>query len=320
MHAVIVKRSTSSSSSSSLPKPGRFRMSPLLGLALLSLAAAPVLAAGSSASTCDRDCLRDVMTQYLTAMVAHRPESVPVAAKVRITENSIVQQLGDGLWKTISKLGPFRQDILDVKQGVAGSYLTVEEDGKLVMLTVRLKVAGRKIQEIETQATHNKSEVAVFQPESLREATASMNVPPAPSKRETRDELIRVAAFYPAGLKAGGFTAVPFASDAYRVENGRRMAGKGCEYLPPSCEDPKAQKLLRGASSVSYRVAAVDEELGIVWLRVNFANRFPDGTSGVAWEAFKISGGEIHAVEIFMRNLPNDGDSGWDSHYPSLKP
>jgi len=38
---------------------------------------------------------------------------------------------------------PYRQEILDVRQGVAGVHAIVEENGIPVMLQVRLKIVGR---------------------------------------------------------------------------------------------------------------------------------------------------------------------------------
>ena len=69
-------------------------------------------------------------------------------------------------------------------------------------------------------------------------------MPVDPSKRSSRAEAIKLAEYYPAGLEVGSFVTVnaPFAPDAYRFENGRLMAGKGCTLRPPSCEDIKGQR------------------------------------------------------------------------------
>ena len=64
-----------------------------------------------------------------------------------------------------------------------------------------------------------------------------------------------------------------------------------------------------------YRVVAVDEELGITLLRINFgrADRYGVGNALIVWEAFKVFGGEIHAVEAFMKIMPAAAGSGWDT-------
>jgi hypothetical protein len=138
---------------------------------------------------------------------------------------------------------------------------------------------------------------------------------PSDSQRNAREEAVRIAEFYPAGLKAGSFVTVdaPFASDAYRFENGQLMAGPGCTFRP-DCADIKTQKIPT-LSEVAYRVAAVDEDLGIVLLRLDFGagSSRVAGDSLVVWEAFKVYGGQIHAVEAFMKNMPLGTASGWDS-------
>jgi hypothetical protein len=226
-------------------------------------------------------------------------------------------KLGEGLWKQASKIRPYRLDILDVAQGVAASQVVVEEAGMPVMLMLRLKVADQKITEVETQVTRNQKEGAIFAVEGLQSPNAAMIAPVDPAKRASRAEAIRLAEFYPAGLEVGSFVSVnaPFAADAYRFENGRLMAGKGCVFRPPSCEDIKGQEITKHPG-LSYRVVAVDEELGITLLRMNFgaaAGRYGDGNGLMVWEAFKVYGGEIHGVEAFMKVMPVAAPSGWDA-------
>jgi hypothetical protein len=52
--------------------------------------------------------------------------------------------LGEGLWKGTSKLRPYRQDFLDVRDGQAMSYVVVEENGMPAMLALRLKIAEKR--------------------------------------------------------------------------------------------------------------------------------------------------------------------------------
>ena len=104
------------------------------------IAAAMPMAHAADAG-CDRDCLRGLLTQYLLAMVAHTPGAVPVAPNMRFTEDTKEMKLGQGLWMNASGLRRYRQDILDVRQGVAATQVVVEENGMPVMLMLRMKVA-----------------------------------------------------------------------------------------------------------------------------------------------------------------------------------
>ncbi len=99
----------------------------------------------SAAAPCDRECLRGFITQYLNAMVAHKPADLPVTGNFRFTEDTVEMKLGESpLWRNASRLRPYRLDILDVRQGVAASQAIVEESGMPVMLMLRLKIARRK--------------------------------------------------------------------------------------------------------------------------------------------------------------------------------
>ena len=266
--------------------------------------------------TCDRDCLRGFVTEYLNAMVSHKPADLPLAGNVRFTEDTVEMKLGESpLWRNASRLRPYRLDILDVSQGVAASQAIVEESGAPVMLMLRLKITGRKIAEVETQVTRSKAEGSLFNTDALKAPSGAMLWVPPDAQRNSREEAIKIAELYPAGLKAGSFVTVdaPFAADAYRFENGQRMAGPGCTFRP-DCVDIKSQKIPT-LSGVVTRVAAVDEDLGIVLLRMDFGagSTRVAGDSLIVWEAFKVYGGQIHAVEAFMKNMPMGTPSGWDT-------
>jgi hypothetical protein len=100
---------------------------------------------------------------------------------------------------------------------------------------------------------------------------------------------------------------VPFGSDAYRVENGRLMAGRGCTFMP-GCDQFKTQRVPT-LSGFTYRLLAMDQDSGVVWLDEHFGPGSIRNSSMElrAWEAFKVHGGRIHAVEGFMKAMPPAG-------------
>ena len=267
-----------------------------------------------AADTCDRQCLRGFVTTYLNALVAHDPSTLPVAANVKFTEDNVQKKLGEGLWKTASKLRAFRQDVLDFKQNTAASLVVLEEGSTPVLFTLRLKIADQKISEIETMVVRSQAEGMIFQIDAIQTPSKAMNLEPPAAQRNTRQEAIDVATKYPAGLKAGSFVTADtqFAPEAYRFENGRLMAGPGCTFIP-GCENIKGQRLPTLAG-ITYREPIVDEEQGIVLLRMNFGPgsvRGPDPVL-VPWEIFKVYGGQIHAVEAFMKVFPASMGTGWE--------
>jgi hypothetical protein len=283
-------------------------------LALVLIVAHP---STSEAQRCDRQCLADFITTYLEAMIARDPERLHTSSRVRFTEDTVQLRLGEGLWKTVTALRPYRQDFLDVREGVAGTHTVVEESGRPVLLALRLKVFGLAISEVETMVVRNRQEGVLFQPEAFTTPNPGMAYVPKASELNDRDEMVRIASLYPAGLRAGSFVMpdVPMSSDAYRFENGQKMAGPGCTFRPPSCEDMKNQAIPT-LPGVTYRVVAVDEEAGVVWLRQDFGpGSVPGGKADTmfsTFEAFKVYGGKIHAAEAILEVAAVGTPSGWD--------
>jgi hypothetical protein len=289
----------------------RFAVPLIVILAVLAEARVPV----AQGQACGRDCLTDMMTRYLAAMVAHDPAAIPVAPNVKFTEDGKVLKLGEGAWKTVEKLRPYRLDFIDVPQGVAAVHTVLEENGAPILFTARLTVVDRRIAEIESIVVRNREEGALWAPENLKEPTALMRYTPTPAERMPRAQMVELARRYPAGLKAGSFekSDVPFAPKAYRIENGVLMAGPGCTFQPPSCENMRTQRIPTLAG-ITERLIAVDEEMGVVLLWMNFGPNSlpgPGGRSLVTFEAFKVYGGQVHAAEAIFEGQPAGSASGW---------
>ncbi len=296
-----------------------------LGLLILS-------ALASSAADCDRACLKNTMTAYLNALVAQDPSKAPLAPKVRFTEDSKDLKIGEGFWKTATKLGSYRQDFIDTKDQVIATHVIVEESGKPAMFSARLKVANGKITELETLVTHGSDRMGAAAANLV--VRPNMGIEPPANQKNKREEIVRAADFYPRGLTIGGFDKVdaPFATDAFRIENGMVMAGEGCGRGTPSgrpagdkgavsskapqdvagCLNIKTQHIITHPD-LTKSVMAVDEEQGIALLWMNFGDTgsYGAGNALIVWEAFKVYGGQIHAVQAFMKVLPKDTKRGW---------
>ena len=279
---------------------------------------APHPVAAQAAAACDRACLAGVLTAYLDSLVARDASRAPLAAAVRFTEDAQELAVGEGLWKTATKLRPFRTDFLDPATGTAAVHAVVEENGAPVLLAARLRVADRRITEIETIVVRSREEGALFAPEALAEPSAAMVTPPPASARMPREAMSDIALRYPGGLRVGSFekSNVPFAPRAYRLENGVRMAGPGCTFQPPSCENMRGQQIPTLAA-IEAHVVAVDQENGTVLLWMDFGPGSLPGPPGapprslVTFEAFKIHGGQVHAVEAIFEGMPPNTRSGW---------
>ena len=286
----------------------------LIGFSGISGARATQPQAASAGGACDRACLAGFVTQYLDAMIAHKPESLPVAANVKFTEDCKELKLGEGIWKNIAKLTNYRRDILDVRQGVTVSFLVVEENSAPVLFVMRLKIADKKITEIETTAVRSQKEGMLFNTQNLQTASKMMTSAVDKAQMNSREDMIKMALTYPAGLKIGSFVKVdsPMAPDAYRYENGQLMAGPGCTFFK-GCDNMKTQ-MIPTLSQITHRVIAVDEQLGIAAVRMNFGpgSTFEGGGVLDVWHSFKIYGGQIHAAEAYCEIVPTGMKSGWE--------
>jgi hypothetical protein len=286
----------------------------LLGISMWGVTAN----AAQSAITCDRECLRGKVTQLLYAFLKHDVSEIPVADTLRVTEDAVEKPLAKvGLVRTVTRLRGFRQDIIDERAGVAGADVVVEESGAPVLLVVRLKVVADKLTEIELVATRSVAEGLSFNIDGLSAPTEVMNYAPRPEQLSTRDEAIKAALHYSAGLNAAKTFAdvdAPFLADTYRYENGAVMAGPDCKFAP-GCQNIATQSLaiFKRLGDVQTRVVAVDERMGIVWLRMAWGVRERGGDQLTVWESFKVYDGKIHAVEAFMRILPVEKrNGGWE--------
>lgn len=266
------------------------------------------------AQDCDRACLKGTIDQYLDALVKHDTALLPLAPSARYTEDHKDAVLGQGTWQSIEKLGSFRQDVLDPQTGNAGVHVLAYENGMPVLIAARLKVAGGQVTELETTVVRNREEGMIFNTDAITTASDAMNVMPTADQRDTRDDMVRLALLYPEGLRVGSFVTADarFSEKAYRFENGQLMAGPGCTFFE-GCDRIREQRLPTLAG-IKAQVAAVDEEQGIVWLRMNFgAGSLIRGEGELSvWEMFKIYDGQIQAVEAFMEEVPKDTPFGWE--------
>src|SRR6185312_14091737 len=186
-------------------------MKKLASLCLILLAGASVVQAASkskaapapAAPSCDRECLRSLLTTTLYALLKHDTSKLPLGDKVRVTEDAVEKPLEKvGLVKTVTRLGGYRQDFLDERGGMAATAAVVEESGAPTLLVVRLKRVDQKITEIEMVATRSRKEGLIFNIDGLSAPSEEMNYAPRPEQRASRDDALEAALHYPEGLNA----------------------------------------------------------------------------------------------------------------------
>jgi hypothetical protein len=298
-----------------------------------------IAATGPIATDCNRACLEGLATQYLAALVAHDPRSLPLAADVRYTENDQVMDVGDGFWGTVTAIGGYKHCFSDPVVEQIGCMVTMHEGDHIVIMGMRLRVQLGRITEIETTyyrqgggGPSNAVGLDTSQPESLWFDT----VPPA--RRVSRQQLIATANMYFAGLENNdGKGVYPFSDDCDRIENGIHTTNN--PTLSPNAPfNAFALGCIAQFKSGYYAVVTrihhrrfpiVDEERGIVWAYVIFdqngtvqtihltngqdvsMKNFNRPSSLEVTEAFKIEDGKIRRIEMVGSGLQYHLNSAW---------
>lgn len=290
----------------------------LLSLLCVGAWVASGTAAAAQARACDRACLGGLLNQYVDALVAHDPARLSlVSPTVRYTEDSKDAKLGEGLWKSVTGKGTFRHDYLDVAKQKAATHVHLLEGATPVLYSVVLHVQDRRIGGIETLVQRVAPD-SRLKPTELGKPVRGLEDPVPSGKRQSRESMVRTALSYTEGLRIGSFVdaGTPFATDAYRVENGAILAGAGC-LRPPHCGLYDQNIILH--PSVMASVAAVDEDKGIVVLWMNFGYTGPaygEGNALVTFEAFKVWGGQIRTINAFFAGLPLSTSRWWATTDP----
>ena len=318
------------------------------GLRGFAALAAAVLALGggmtSAAETCGRACLVGTMDRYLSALAAHDPSRLRVTPDVRFTEDGAPLKLGDGLWQTNGGLGPFRLDFDDPQAGQAGALVTVQENGNIALMALRLKVVGGRISQVESVLAR-RGELQSLQTDLLQEPLPIFKQDVPVDRRSSRAELERITNLYFDAIEKADGSVVPFARDGFRIENGTRT----CNNPEPvtgganpdfarlrgmACADQLSTKIFTYIKSVSPRrieVVDVDKGLAIAFVRfqhpgnVLFVDTPANGrvsqeknpwairpTSALIAELFKIEDHKIQRVMAVITNVPYRMPTGWE--------
>jgi hypothetical protein len=290
----------------------------------------------AQAGSCDRTCLTRFVEQYLTALQARDASKLPVSANVKFTENTVELKLGEGLWKTITSVEPYRLIAADPVSGQAAYFGVIKENGKVNVMGLRLKVVDGRISEIETGLSRNNP---FLEPANLRTPRKGLLESVPQAERSSREQMIAIANGYFDGIEKRSDKGVAFADECTRVENGVLTAAS---RIPPGMK-PRldgeviscAMQFRLGATYTDViaprRYEVIDEERGLVMGVFAFnlsgttnSTRQSDGTTreaaewarfpstGPLMEIFKIKNGKIHEIEaVMMPMLPYKSSTGW---------
>jgi hypothetical protein len=292
------------------------------------------------AKPCDYACLTGFLDQYLAALVAHDPSRLPVATRVKFTENTMQMKLGDALWGTISGMGTYKVYFADPPAGQVGFEGTIRENGTPAILVIRLKVVNRKIAEVETIVRRGADPAVAL--EKFGQPNPVWVQPLAPSERSSRQDMLKDTNQSFEGIVHLSGDMVPFDDKCNRILDGVQDTnnpayneGWGHGSFNPAamgCRENMNTKIWAYIKAVDpRRFMIVDEKMGIVFGFFMFnhpgtvkeadvpgVGKIPMPASAMrpfnveVAEFFKIQNGKIRQVEGVQLALPYKTPTGWD--------
>ncbi len=244
------------------------------------------IAAAPSSDPCDRACLDSFVDKFLDALVAHDAKRLPVSPDVKYTENGQRLPLYDGLWGTATERGDYGIRLADPASGTVGWYGTIVETGVPGVLAVRLKVAERRVTEIEAVITRRETR-------SAGGGTMTMMIAAVPYQNDPADftsvdpvlttaspanpaVLVKTTGAFFDALSAGDGARAALAEDCIRRANGVRLTGVADAAAPDPAHPDYKPTALGCAAQISagyfgeieaireVRPLVVDSERGLV--------------------------------------------------------
>jgi hypothetical protein len=274
------------------------------------------------------------LDRYREALLARDPARLEWAPDPLVTENNVALAPGDGLWGTITALGPYDLRFADALTGQVGVFTTVTETRDTSGACIRLGLRGDAVAEVETIVVRQADEALMF-PDPKFEAKPAMEAIVPEGERSTRAEMIALADGYFATLQLNdGTIRTKFHAGCNRIENGVQTTNNPDFFVPVArlgCEEQfrlgnyRYDDRLRGR-----RFPLVDEERGIVLAHGFIDHRgvlgdyeLTDGTKVFSpirrphtfylSEAFKIRQGAIEQIEANFITVPYHMPSPWDA-------
>lgn len=304
-----------------------------------------------------REDLVNLMDQYLAALVNHDPGSVPLAENVKLVQNTKPIPIGEGLWKTASKLpGDFKIYVADPAGERIGFMGVMESDGKPVYLGARLKLENGKITEIDHMVSSASSPMAGNAvPEGLKQPRPALVEKLPESEKTPRDRMLKAALSYYDSLEQNSGSAAPFANECQRNENGMTTAnnqtpqmgdgtatsaGGMLTFLKMTCAQQMDTGMWRYITDINQlRPAAIDEEMGLVMVFSVFnhdgepdpmpVKNIPELTERKnewgqftvpAAHIYKIRNGKIYEIEAMaILDAPYQAGDGWSCNRKCLE-
>lgn len=286
--------------------------------------------------SCDRACISGVVDSYVGSMLKQDPSALNLTDDVKITENGAVVNMGEGVWKSLTAQGGYRQTFIDSNEDQAVFFGAFEEGSDPLLMAIRLRFEGSKISEIENLLSRPDDRNGLILRSQLKEPNAVYDEVVPESDRLSRERLIAAADSYFDGIANSTGEGVLMHPECNRRENG---------VLLLQNRNPATEPCPMGFERFNYitdirdrRVPVVDEERGLVlmWAYFDIPGNVdvgdgpwgpsdtpsPDGKKRVDTrkiprslyiaELFKVVDGGIRDIEAIMFNQDLGSKSGWE--------
>jgi hypothetical protein len=300
------------------------------------LALAGSLRASAAANDCDRGCLKNMLDQYLNAVIKHDLSAAPLFVGFRQTENAVVVRAGTGMWTSVTGLGKIQRRYVDPVTGQAAYFGTVEEHSDLAIVTVRVRVERRQITEAEWlidrkgdpglngPAQPGQPAGNFFDPDNL-----TANPPPdkivAKEARSSREAMLAATNSYFDGITSHDGSIIMAYPGCSRTENGFTVTGRS--RAPASGGPPVVGDCTSNLQTINVQMVAarrypiMDEEAGVVLAIAVFLRKPGTATRRNAFsEWFVIEGNKIRSIYSAMfypePELPVPNWPPYDGNWP----
>jgi hypothetical protein len=224
--------------------------------------------------TCDKPCLLELMDRFMDAMVAAKPQDLPWAPRVRFTENSVGQQIGEGIWGSIRSKSAGALRVADAAAGNVVWYGLIHDHDAPAWAGIRLGVRDAHIAEVEVIVARERNPGPFGDPKTFV-VDPLLELAVAAAGRTTRRQLLAAVEGYARTMQGNdGTLHAQFKQDCKRTENGVEVtqgdvgsAGivKAPGRLAQGCEAQLTLGMYRPLDQLrGRRVLAVDEARGLV--------------------------------------------------------
>jgi hypothetical protein len=237
------------------------------------------------------------------------------------------------LWETVKGVRGYKLFVTDPSAGQIALYTVVDGAERPGLLTLRMKVDGQRITEIESVYV-GIGQTGFGSVDNLVTVDPVWTAVLPPAQRRPRAEMVDIANRYFETLEKNIVDHVPFTTNCLRVENGMTTAGRtGAPGLAGlGCRENVNHPMWNYITQISpRRHLVVDEERGLVSGMYMFRHggteptyTLPNGEvvkhseamlrrqAVVISELFKIEDGRIRRIEAVMAGgLDHDASSGW---------